>query len=135
MVLLKNFACLLFSYQCSCCFLSFLLSATAFIYYHLLFCLSTTFFNFFCFIFALSKKALKTNLYFVDLLLPCSATLDTIHPTIDKSQQQKYKNIKKRQSHKKTLPFYHLYSNFYHIFTIQSKIQHHWYNFSHHRCH
>ena len=64
-----------------------LLSATAFIYYHLLFRLSTTFFNFFRFIFALSKKALKTKPYFVDLLLPCSATLDTIHPTPDKCQQ------------------------------------------------
>ena len=43
--------------------------------------------TFFDFIFALSKKALKTRLYFVDLLLPCSATLDTIHLSIDKSQQ------------------------------------------------
>ena len=36
--------------------------------------------TFFDFIFALSKKALKTRLYFVDLLLPCSATLVNIHP-------------------------------------------------------
>ena len=55
---LKNFACyILFSYQCSS------LSATAFIYYHLLLSLSTTFFNFFWFVFALSKKALKTHLF------------------------------------------------------------------------
>ena len=40
-----------------------LLSATAFIYYHLLLSLSTTFFNFFRFVFALSKKALKTHLF------------------------------------------------------------------------
>ena len=54
----ERFACyILFSYQCS------LLSATAFIYYHLLLSLSTTFSNFFRFIFALSKKALKTHLF------------------------------------------------------------------------
>ena len=40
-----------------------LLSATAFIYYHLLLSLSTTFFNFFWFVFAISKKALKTHLF------------------------------------------------------------------------
>ena len=54
----ERFACyILFCYQCS------LLSATAFIYYHLLITLSTTFSTFFRLIFALSKKALKTYLF------------------------------------------------------------------------
>ena len=50
------------------------------LYYHVLRTLSTTFFNFFDFVFALSTKALKTHHFLVDLLLPRSATLDTIHP-------------------------------------------------------
>ena len=43
--------------------------------------------TFFDFVLALSTKALKTHLCFVELLLPCSATLDNIHPDIAKSQQ------------------------------------------------
>ena len=40
--------------------------------------------TFFDFVFALSTKALKTHQYFVDLLLPCSATLVNIHPSSTK---------------------------------------------------
>ena len=63
-----------------------LLSATAFIYYHLLLSLSTTFFNFFDSFSLFQRRPLKL-IFSVDLLLPCSATLDTIHPGVDKSQQ------------------------------------------------
>ena len=84
---LKNFACLLFSYQCSFCFLSFFVVSDSFYILSSVAYFVNNFFQLFYFVFALSKKALKTKLYFVVLLLPCSATLDTIHPTHDKSQQ------------------------------------------------
>ena len=58
------------------------------LYYIIMCCFSCQqlFSTFFDFLFALSKKALKIHPVFVDLLLPCSATLDTIHPAPDKSQ-------------------------------------------------
>ena len=45
------------------------------------------FFQLFSILFSLfQRRLLKLISVFVDLLLPCSATLDTIHPALDKSQ-------------------------------------------------
>ena len=76
LVINVHFVCL----SVPCVSNSFILSCVAF--------LVNNFFQLFLISFLLfQRRLLKLISIFVDLLLPCSATLDTIHPTPDKSQQ------------------------------------------------
>ena len=83
----ERFACILFSYQCSFVLLINRLPQQLLYIITSYFLCQQLFSTFFDFIFALSTKALKTHLCFVESLLPCSATLDNIHPVPYKSQQ------------------------------------------------
>ena len=85
---LKNFACfILFSYQCSSVLLISCLHQQLLYIITCCFICQQLFSTFFRLIFALSTKALKIRRFFSCSLLPCSATLDNIHPIYDKSQQ------------------------------------------------
>ena len=77
-----------------CCTYSFCLRQLCYIIMCSKLC-QQLFSTFFDFVSALSKKALKTHLCFIVLLLPCSATLDNIHPGTHKSQHYFLKYFQK----------------------------------------
>ena len=73
--------------------------------------------TFFDFVFALSTKALKTHQCFVDLLLPCSATLVNIHPSSTKVNII-FKNIFKKAFWPIRTISISVFVHFAHLFSI-----------------
>ena len=135
----KELACfILFSYQCSSAALIYFVRDSFIILSCVAFFVNN-FFQLFLILFSLfQRRLLKLINVFVDLLLPCSATLDTIHLSIDKSQQyfsNFFQNGILTNTHNFKLCFCALctvccHKNMLrvttkHIFIIQSKILHH----------
>ena len=136
---------ILFSYQCSFtleCFafqlvcLSVLCISNSFI----LSCVENfvnNFFQLFSIHFCSFEEGIENLSFYVVsccLLLSCSATLDTIHLLIDKSQQNFFQKFPKWHFNQ-FQQFVSLFLYMLHIFIILSRIPLHCYNSRHHKSH